>query len=121
LGAGSEWGVAIGTALLAIATFVLAWRAKQEAEAVRRESELLAEQLAASQRPVVFPITPHDWLEEGGGRGLWLAFRNGGTGVAKNVRGEIWWHHAGEDGVRLLGATLGAGDHSRIRLDETGR
>jgi hypothetical protein len=34
----AEWGVAIGTILLALATFRLAKRAKEEAEAVGKEA-----------------------------------------------------------------------------------
>ena len=32
----------------------------------------------------------------------WLAFRNGVTGIARNVRGEIWWHLEGGE-APLLG------------------
>jgi hypothetical protein len=37
--AGAEWGVAAGTALLALATFVVAARAKAEATAIRKQAQ----------------------------------------------------------------------------------
>jgi hypothetical protein len=98
----AEWAVAIGTILLALATFLLAKRAREEADAVRKEAELLTrevdiatQQLAASERPCVYPITPHEWSNSLGDGGRWLAFRNGGTGIARNVRGRVWWHDRG--------------------------
>jgi hypothetical protein len=59
----AEWGVALGTLALAIATAWLARRTRQEAaavateaRAVERQAELLSKQLIASQRPVVYPV-----------------------------------------------------------------
>ena len=72
-------------------------------------------QLAASERPCVYPITPSPWLKDLGGRGRWLAFRNGGPGIAQNVRGELWWHDENGHTV-LVGQTLGPGDHFRVWL-----
>jgi hypothetical protein len=98
-----EFGVAIGTILLAWATFVLARRAKHELE--------------RADRPFLYPITDHRWLAEDAATGVRLAFRNGGSGVAQNVHGRVWWATAdGADGAYLIGQTLAAGDHSGIRL-----
>jgi hypothetical protein len=111
----AEWAVAIGTATLAIATWRLAKRAKAEAVAVAASVKVQTEQLAASERPCVYPITPHKWLAHLGEGGRWLAFRNGGSGIAQNVRGQLWWHD--EDGnAALIGQTLGPGDHFRVWL-----
>jgi len=111
----ADWAVAVGTGALALGTFWLAWQARKEAAAVKDQVTLQTEQLAASERPCVYPITPHEWLEHLGDGGQWLAFRNGGTGIARNVRGRIWWH--AENGeARLLGQTIGAGDHFRVWL-----
>lgn len=73
-----------------------------------RQVEIATEQFAASDRPCVYPITPHTWLEDErlGNDGRFLSFRNGGTGIARNVVGEVWWHD--EDGHALLvGQTVG--------------
>jgi hypothetical protein len=102
--------VAVGTIVLAIATLVLA-------VGVWRQVRLQGEQLAASERPCVYPITPHKWLAHLGDGGRWLTFRNGGTGIARNVRGRLWWHD--KDGkASLIGQTLGPGDHFRVWLRE---
>lgn len=65
----AEWAVAIATAALALMTYLLARGAKQEANKVGEQVALQAEAMAAAQRPVVYPITPHDWLERFGERG----------------------------------------------------
>jgi hypothetical protein len=111
----AEWAVAIGTAALAIATWRLARRAKAEARAVATSVKVQTEQLAASERPCVYPITPHEWLAHLGEGGRWLAFRNGGTGIARNVRGQLWWHDKSGWAV-LVGQTLGPGDQFRVWL-----
>jgi hypothetical protein len=105
--------VAVGTIILAGATLVLAG-------GVWWQVRLQGEQLAASERPAVYPITPHDWLETIGDGGRWLSFRNGGTGIARNVRGKIWWHTEGGEAA-LLGQTLGANDHARLRVGDQKR
>lgn len=116
----ADWAVAAGTGALALATFWLAWQARKEAATVRKQVTLQAEQLAASERPAVYPITPHEWLEHLGEGGRWLAFRNGGTGISRNVRGRLWWHvpGGGEAGAILIGQTLGPGDHVQVWLGE---
>ena len=89
---------------LAIATFLLAAATVALAGFVWWQVRLQAQQLAASERPCVYPITPHKWLAHHGDRGRWLAFRNGGTGIAQNVRGRLWWHD--KDGeAKLIGQT----------------
>jgi hypothetical protein len=103
-----ELGVAVGTISLAFVTWRLARQAKQELE--------------RADRPCVYPITPHAWLEEErlGAGGRFLSFRNGGRGIAKNVRGEFWWHDT--DGhAELVNQTLGPGDHFRVWLRDEKR
>jgi hypothetical protein len=99
-----ELGVVIGTISLAFMTYLLARRAKRE--------------LDRAERPFLYPITDHTWLEKDAPTGVRLAFRNGGSGVAKNVRGHVWWPTT--DGTiadaKLVGQTLAGGDHSGIRL-----
>jgi hypothetical protein len=73
---------------LAIATFVLAGATVLLAVGVGWQIKLQRDQLAASQRPCVYPITPHTWLEDEhlGERGRFLSFLNGGTGIAQKFR-----------------------------------
>ena len=49
-----------------------------------------------------------------------LAFRNGGSGVAKNVWGQVWWRDFAENmaTAMLLGQTLAAGDPTGLRLSD---
>jgi hypothetical protein len=102
---------------LAVATFVLAGVTGLLVFFVWRQVRLQVKQLAASERPCVYPITPHKWLEDEhlGNNGRFLSFRNGGTGIARNVRGRLWWHDENGE-ARLVGQTLGPGDHFRVRL-----
>jgi hypothetical protein len=102
---------------LALATFLLAGATVALAGFVFWQVILQTRQLSASQRPCVYPITPHRWLEDErlGDGGRFLSFRNGGTGIAQNVRGELWWHDKDGHAV-LVGQTLGPGDHFRVWL-----
>jgi hypothetical protein len=102
----AEAGVALGTILLAFATWKLARH--------------VAAQLKVGERPCVYPITPAGpkWAGHLGEGGRWLAFRNGGSGIARDIRGHIWWHKndGGHDDAALLGQTLGGNDYTRLRL-----
>jgi hypothetical protein len=91
----AEWGVAAGTLLLAVATFWLARRTREEAKAVatearavERQAELLSEQLTAAQRPFAYPIANQEWQGTPGRR---IFLRNGGPGPALNVSGAVYW------------------------------
>jgi len=82
----ADWLVALGTGGLALATFVLAREARNEANLVKRQVEIDAEQLVAAQRPLVLPVlgteidgTPH------------LLEKNAGVGPAMNIRGALYW------------------------------
>jgi hypothetical protein len=98
----------------------VATRARDEAEAVGESVRIQTAQLTASDRPYVYPITDHDWLASTGDGGQWLSFRNGGTGIARNVSGRIRWPVEGGEAA-LIGQTLGAGDHARLRVGEQKR
>jgi hypothetical protein len=105
----AEAGVAIGMIVLALATWKLARRATA--------------QLKAGERPCVYAITPRGekWAGHLGDGGRWLAFRNGGPGIARDIRGHVWWHTkylGGYDDAALIGQTLGGGDYTRLRLAE---
>src|SRR5436309_14316250 len=54
----ADWVVAGGTLTLAIATFVLARRARQEGENVRADVELQREAMEQGSRAYVFPHAP---------------------------------------------------------------
>jgi hypothetical protein len=89
----ADWLVAIGTGALAAATFTLAKRAREEAQAVRKESERLGEQARAALRAEVYPESSAEWAQ---GSGEWagetsrkLPLRNGGPGLALNVTGTV--------------------------------
>jgi hypothetical protein len=87
----AEWGVAAGTAALAVATFVLAKRAREEAAAVRAETEQISAQVAAALRAYVYPETTAEWVwgaAQPFGRRV-LPLRNGGPGLALNVEGHM--------------------------------
>ena len=63
-----SWAVAVGTGTLAYATWRLGTRAQAEADSVREQSKAVGEQvklerqqLEASQRPFVLPVTA-GWL-----------------------------------------------------------
>jgi hypothetical protein len=58
----------------------------------------------------------HQRATEAGG----FAFRNGGTGIARNGRGRIQWPVEGGEAA-LIGQTLGAADHARLRVGEEKR
>jgi len=89
----AEWGVAIGTAALAVATLVLVRHARDEVAAVRQEATHLADQAVRSLRAYVYPESDVEWAlglnEEATYRHQWIPLRNGGPGLALNVRGEF--------------------------------
>jgi DNA-binding transcriptional regulator of glucitol operon len=93
----AEWLVAAGTLGLAAATYVLARRARDEAEAVRSESDRLGEQARAALRAYVYVETSAGWAQGidapemrwSAYRLQFLPLRNGGPGVALDVRGTL--------------------------------
>ena len=62
----ASWAVAFGTGLLGAATWRLGTKAQSETNAVSRQVELEQQQLEASQRPFVVPVTtgwrPMAWM-----------------------------------------------------------
>lgn len=96
----ASWAVAAGTLILALATFELASRAREEAEAVRKEAvevgsqvQLQREQMEAATRAYVYASIPADWAA-GIRRNESLPLKNGGPGLALNVRGRAVWNTA---------------------------
>jgi hypothetical protein len=90
----AEWLVALGTSGLAVATVLLAREARneavavrEEAEQVRRQVEVEAEQLVAAQRPLAIPVAGENNVD-----GMpQVTLKNAGVGPAMNVRGSLWW------------------------------
>jgi hypothetical protein len=124
----ADWGVAIGTASLALATMLLAIHAKREARAVAEEADLVKQSLAFQQdqaraalRPYVYPSAPAAWSDGTGPyAGRWqevLPTRNSGPGIALNVRGHVMIDAAE---IRLTQATLGPAETFDLRLEWQG-
>jgi hypothetical protein len=125
----AEWFVALGTILLASATFVVASRAKSEVQAVRSESEavtdqvkLQREQMEAARRPVVYPVTPADWAKGAAAatRRRLLPVANGGPGVALNVMGHLMRRPdrgSGYQSSQILAGSVGPGAQQDARLE----
>jgi hypothetical protein len=125
----ADWVVAFGTGTLAFATFRLARRAHEEAKAVAEESrqvgeqiELQREQLRRGSQAYVYPWVPTDWAI---GSDYWadhprleaLPLRNGGRGLARNVKGKA---SALGEGVfiraEIYAGTIAAGEQVTGRL-----
>jgi hypothetical protein len=127
----AAWAVAAGTLVLASATFQLARRARDEAEAVRKEAvqvgdqvALQREQMDAVQQPVVYPVTPADWAlgagQYAGRRNEVLVIANGGPGVALNVTGRLMRRPPAGAGViesALYAGNIGPGAQQDARLE----
>jgi hypothetical protein len=101
----AEWAVAGGTALLAIATFVLALSA-------RRQVKIAADHVVAIQRPLVSPVITREWLNEGVHQAR-IALKNGGLGPAYNVQGGLYWTGGSGGASSILRTTLGSDEYDR--------
>jgi hypothetical protein len=110
------------TVLLAAVTVWLVWTTRR---AVKGEAEQLSIQrraLEASQTPYVFPAPTADWTDglgvySGGRWGKVLPIRNGGTGLALNVRGRLRWGPPSGTQVPFVRMNLGPGDYQEIQIN----
>ena len=115
----AEWGVAIRTAMLALATVWLASRTKEAADAAREEVTQIAEQGRATLRAYVYPEATHEWAwgrgSSGDLRDKVLPLRNGGPGVALNVEGQV---QMGTEGmvITLYASSIAPGQAINARL-----
>jgi hypothetical protein len=123
----ADWAVAIGTALLAVATYVLARKVRTDANAVSRQVALEREHLERETLPLVYPLCTHDfaWGTPGSrydlNRGRLLPLENGGPGVALNVHGSVWLPAPSSGARRSIdvhGGTIAAGAAFDARLGE---
>lgn len=119
----AEWLVALGTSGLAVATVLLAREARneaiavrEEAEQVRRQVEVEAEQLVAAQRPLVMPVMGEEKTD--GTRHVML--KNAGVGPAINVRGSLWWADSAGGASSLQPEILAPGDAVPARVTAEG-
>lgn len=111
----AEWFVALGTGALALATYALARRAKQ--------------QIDAATRPLVYPLVSYEWAQGTAGSRYdgrsseVLPLKNGGHGVAMNVHGACYLPNPPPGSPRrsleVQGGTIAAGDLLDARLEET--
>lgn len=108
----AEWAVAIGTALLALATFVLALSA-------RRQARLEADHVVAIQRPFVSPVVTREWDNEGS-RQSRIALKNMGLGPAYNVEVGLYWTGGAGGASSVMRTVLGPGDQTETRVTGEG-
>jgi hypothetical protein len=125
----AEWGVALGTGLLAIATAYLARKARDEAKAVRADADAVSrsvvlqeQQIAAALWPNVYPVAPVDWVNR---QGRWAEFgdrlivlKNAGPGVALNVRGKAFLAPGGVGPYtrEIVAGTIAPGEDVDVRV-----
>jgi hypothetical protein len=122
--------VALGTLALAFGTVFLALQARNEARAVKRESQQIAEQVTlqreqmeSAQRPYVIPFADPDWSwKDGLGRynqDRWkylLPVKNAGPGAALNVQGALNFGPPSGVTAPIIRTNLAAGDKEDLRL-----
>ena len=124
-----SWAVAFGTVFLGGATVWLGSQARNEASAVADEATLSRQQLEASQRPFVLPVT-NDWeplmeipVKRAHARGFgtefewWMMLSNAGAGPAYNVRGGLFWKGGIGGGWELLPISVPSGRDVPARLE----
>jgi hypothetical protein len=112
----AEWGVAVGTFGLAVATVTLARRAHQEAQAMTQQVALEREQLVAAQRPLVLPVMGGDDLGGTTPPEPHVELTNAGVGAAMNVRGFMWWSGDRSSSATLHPQVLAPGESAFARV-----
>ena len=114
--------VAIGTLALAAVTFALVLVTKRSVDAAKDEIGIERRRIEAGQWPRVFPMPLDRWVASresysGGQSSRVLPIKNGGTGVALNVHGQLDFTGQGGPVVELVNTSLGANDTIDIVLD----
>jgi hypothetical protein len=115
-----KW-TAIGTIAAAAATLFLALVTLWLVVQTRAELTIERHRIEAAQRPRVFPAPPTAWTDgadEYAGR--WpqlLPVKNGGPGVALNVRLRLQWPPPSGIFVQSVTTNLAPGDFTDLRLD----
>ena len=131
----ASWAVAVGTGALAFATWRLGTKAQDESKSVRKQADAVTkqvdlerQQLEASQRPFVQPVT-NNWeplmqfpVERvipqamGDPWEPWMMLSNAGAGPAYNVTGGLFWYGGIGDGWQLVPTVVPAGRDIPTRL-----
>jgi len=114
--AGGTLGLAGGTVWLVIVTNRMVARAGDQLALEQRRVE-------ASQRPHVYPESPIEWVDGTGRYGgplTWreaLPVRNGGPGVALNVRGKLFFPPPSGVVVPIVPTSLAPGESADLRFN----
>lgn len=122
--------LALATFSLAFGTFFLALQARNEARAVKRESQQIAEQVAlqreqmeSAQRPYVIPFADPDWSwlegQERYSLNAWkhlLPVKNAGPWAALNVQGGLDFGPPSGVKAPIIRTSLAPGDREDLRL-----
>jgi hypothetical protein len=115
---GTNWDrwVAIGTLLLALATFALAAITFVMARHARSSVRIQESQLVAAQRPYVYPVINERWLPDAVATNPYVVLKNGGAGPAFNVKGAIYWTNGAGGASSLAQTALAAGEDESVRV-----
>jgi hypothetical protein len=118
--AGFDWiglVVAIGTLVLAVVTYLMVRKAGSQLALEQRRVE-------ASQRPVVYPSVPVEWIDASGPyagrRNEVLPLKNSGPGIAFNVAGKLYFSDESGVHVDTVEMSLGPGDVADVRFNWRG-
>ena len=113
----AEWVVAIATGALALATFNLARRAREEAKNVADDVRAQKDQMKLGLRAYVFPRQ----LSSQGPAATLALIVNGGPGMAVNVRGTVYWPNSGagvaHTSIEIYGESLAPSAEREIQLN----
>jgi hypothetical protein len=120
----ANWSVAIGTIAVAVATLLLALVTRRSVRTATDELRLERERLTASQWPRVFPNPPLTWSEGAPPYNQdprpWasvLPVKNGGPGVALNVRARLDWPAPAGVHVESVPTSLAPDDSADLRIN----
>ena len=106
--------VAIGTGLLAWATFRLATQTRNETAKVGEQVEVERQALLATLRPFLVPV--NERMDPAAAN---LMLRNMGPGLAYNVRGSVYWIGTG-GGAEIVPTQVPAGSLIGVALTGAG-
>jgi len=124
----ADWSVAIGTIAVAVATLALAWVTRRSVKTATDELRLERDRLTASQWPRVFPTPEIAWSEGASPYNFdphtWptvLPVKNGGPGVALNVRARLVWPGPEGHNVETVPVSLAPDGSTDLRINWAGQ
>lgn len=114
--------VAIGTLALAAVTLVLVLITRSSVSAASKQIEFERKRADAAQWPRAFPAPSSEWTASRGnyaglGSSHVLPVKNGGTGVALNVSGELDFTGQGGRMVRFVTTSIAPGDGVDLQIE----